>query len=218
MACSCACAGGVASSSARHADLLAYFRVLLVSSKSASQLEMQLISTVSAFPPKLSCRSRVNLESLQAQQQAKPSTAHAMKVQGRMIPGQQGLHVRVGNNNRCCNGCAQQNCQPRASCVGVSWLHVLPVGYMFGSLDWGLPAAAGPFNSCTSTSKHAPSTTPLSCSRPAITQISKSILDPMQRSPLPPYKPVLRARPGLIFITSSADMHNTVAVLQVGLC
>lgn len=47
-----------------HAYLLAYLSVLFVSSKSASQLEIQLISTVSAFPPKLSCSSRVSLESL----------------------------------------------------------------------------------------------------------------------------------------------------------
>jgi hypothetical protein len=34
--------------------LLAYFKVLFVSSKSASQLDMQLISTVKALPPRLS--------------------------------------------------------------------------------------------------------------------------------------------------------------------
>lgn len=48
--------------------LLAYLSVLLVSSKSASHEDMQEISTVRALPPKLSCSSRVSLESLQHQQ------------------------------------------------------------------------------------------------------------------------------------------------------
>lgn len=45
--------------------LLAYFRVLFVSSKSASQEDMQLMRMVSALPPRLSCSNLVNLESLQ---------------------------------------------------------------------------------------------------------------------------------------------------------
>jgi hypothetical protein len=44
----------------------AYLSVELVSSKSASQEEMHEMSTVSALPPRLSCSSRVSLESLQA--------------------------------------------------------------------------------------------------------------------------------------------------------
>lgn len=43
----------------------AYLRVLFVSSKSASQDEIQLIKMVRAVPPKLSCSSLVSLESLQ---------------------------------------------------------------------------------------------------------------------------------------------------------
>jgi 3-methyladenine DNA glycosylase AlkC len=55
--------------------LLAYLSVELVSSKSASQEEMHEMSTVSALPPRLSCSSRVSLESLQQKQAASQAQA-----------------------------------------------------------------------------------------------------------------------------------------------